>query len=254
MNRFSLPKPPKALAIVMLLIAGLCVFSIFASAQAAPTAGYDLLTTGAGASVDLTSIGLGVVPLQGVPIESSLGEADTIMHRPGNTTFGQAQTLLVTALFMKSTNSVVFEGKNADVYITLNNSAGVIPTSVLPQPDTLNASGGTVTINSGGTFTSNFVMNADVILVNAGTSVTNPSNYIAHQASPQVSFTPAASTWATAAPSGYPYSTTFPSGGFYPIKPVHTGPHPVTYATCGSSGSVKSQALRVACITQPEQQ
>jgi len=175
------------------------------------------------------------------------------MHRPGNTTFGQAQTLLVTALFMKSTESVVFQGKNADVYITLNNSAGVIPTTVLPQPDTLNASGGTITINSGGTFTASFVMNADVIFVNAGTSVTNPGNYIAHQPSPQVSFSPATSTWATEAPSGYPYSTTFPSGGFYPTIPKHTnGPHPVTYATCGSSGQVKSQ--RVACISQPQQQ
>jgi hypothetical protein len=241
MNCFSPLKSPRALATVMLMIAVLCVFSIFASAQATPTPGYDLLATSAGASCNLTSIGLGVVPLKGVPIASSLGDTDTIMYRPGDTTFGQAQTLLVTALFMKSTDSVVFEGKNADVYITLNNSAGVIPTSVLPQPDTLKTSGGTITINSGGTFTSNFVMNADVILVNAGTSVTNPKNYIAHQPASQVSFTPATSTWEATAPSGYPFSTTFPSGGFVPILPVHIPPpHPVTYATCGSSVGCES--------------
>jgi hypothetical protein len=228
-----------------------------AVAQAAPTAGYDLLETGSGASVDLTSIGLGVVPLEGVPIEASLGVTDTVMHRPGNTTFGTAQTLLVTALFMKSTNSVVYQGQNADVYVTLNNSAGVIPTTVLPQPDTLNASGGMITINSGGTFTSNFVMNADVILVQAGTSVTNPANYIAHQAAPQVSFTPATSSWSTGAPGGYPSSTTFPSGGFYPTLPAHNGPHPVTYATCGGGNAAQTKGLavgRVACVSQTQAQ
>lgn len=232
----------------------LCLLSTFTFAQTAPIAGYDLLETGSGASVDLTSIGLGVVPLQGVPIQGTLGAADTIMHRPTNTTFGQAQTLLVTALFMKSVNSVVFGGQSADVYVTLNNSAGVISTSVLPQPDTLNTSGGTITISSGGTFTSNFVMNADIILVHAGTSVTNPANYIAHQAAPQVAFTPATSTWNATAPGGYPSSTTFPSGGFYPILPAHNGPHPVTYATCGgATGAAKGRAVCISSVQQQQQ-
>lgn len=256
MNRFSLRKFSKLAATVMSAVAVLCLGSIFAAAQTAPVAGYDLLQTGQGASVDLTSIGLGVVPLQGVPIESNLGVTDTIMHRPGNTTFGQAQQLLVTALFMKSTNSVEFEGQSADVYVTLNNSAGVIPTSVLPQPDTLNASGGTITISggqpTGGTFNATFVMNADVIFVHAGTSVTNPANYIAHQAAPQVSFSPATSSWSTTAPAGYPLSTTFPAGGFYPILVAHTnGPHPVTPSKCGSSGAAKGRAV---CVSQTQQE
>jgi hypothetical protein len=242
------------LATAISTIAVLCLCSTLTFAQA-PVAGYDLLETGSGASVDLTSIGLGVVPLQGVAIESSLGDTDTIMHRPGNTTFGQAQTLLVTALFMKSTNSVVFDGQSADVYVTLNNSAGVIPTTVLPQPDSLNASGGTITINSGGSFTSNFVMNADVIFVHAGTSVTNPANYIAHQPAPQVAFTPAASSWSATGPGGYPSSTTFPSGGFYPTLPAHNGPHPVKYATCGAGVQATGQATgRAVCISQTQSQ
>lgn len=239
------------IATVLATIAVMCLCSALSSAQAAPTAGYDLLKTGAGASVDLTSIGLGVVPLQGVPIQSTLGGTDTIMHRPGNTTLGQAQQLLVTALFMKSTNSVIFQNQSADVYVTLNNSAGVIPTTTLPQPDGLNASGGTITINAGGTFTSNFVMNADVILVHAGTSVTNPANYIGHQPAPQVSFTPATSSWSATAPAGYPSSTTFPSGGFYPTLPAHNGPHPVTYATCGATGKAKGKAV---CVSQIQPQ
>lgn len=258
MNRISLLKFSKVAALAFAVV---CIgsSSILAAGQAAPVAGYDFLTTGNGASVDLTSIGLGVVPLQGVPIEAALGVTDTIMHRPANTVFTVPQSLLVTALFMKSVNSLEFQGQLADLYITLNNSAGAIPTSVLPQPDTLNASGGTITIdggqNTGGTFNATFVMNADAIFVHAGTSVTNSANYIAHQAAPQVSFSPATSNWSTTPPAGYPSSTTFPAGGFYPIMVAHTnGPHPVTPATCGSavttSVNKKGELVtRPACIS-----
>ena len=253
MNHFSTLKSSKLPAIAMSLIAVLCFGSNFASAQSPPSAGYDLLTTASGTSVNLSSIGLGTVPLQGVPIEASLGSADTIMNRPGNTTFGVAQTLNVTALFMESTNPVEYDGQSADLYVTLNNSGGLISTSVLPQPDTLNPSGGTITVSSGGTFTANFVVNADVIFVPHGSSVTNPSNYIAHQAAPQVTLSPATSTWSSTPPSGYPSSSTFPSGGFYPILPAHNnGPHPVTPATCGTSAQAKGQnpdaISKPACI------
>jgi hypothetical protein len=246
MNRFSLLKFPKLLAIVMSLIAVLCLGSTLASAQSPPSAGYDLLTTAAGASVDLSSIGLSSdVALQGVPIQGTLGSTDTIMNRPGNTTFGTAQTLNVAALFMMSTSPVEYSGQSADVYITLNNTGGLVPTSVLPQPDTLNASTGTITVSSGGTFTADFVVNADVILVPHGASVTNSANYIAHSAAPQVTLSPATSTWSSTAPSGYPSNSSFPSGGFYPVLPAHNGRHPVIPATCGgSTGSVKSGAAQ----------
>jgi hypothetical protein len=234
MNRFPLLKFPKLPIVSMIAI--LCVGSILASAQAAPTAGYDLLATTAGTSCNLSSVGLGVVPLQGVPIASALGTADTIMHRPTNTTFGTPQTLLVTALFMKSTSSVEFQGQSADVYVTINNTAGVIPTSVLPQPDSLQPSSGTITISSGGTFNTNFAVNADVILVRAGTSVTNPDNWIAHQPAPTTPMTSPQSTWSSSAPSGYPSTSTFPSGGFYPV--VLTDSHKVTYAVCNASNCV----------------
>jgi hypothetical protein len=254
MNRFSMLKSPKLLAMVMSMIAVLCFSSVFSSAQSAPTAGYDLLTTATGASIDLSSIGLGDVPLKGVPIETTLGSTDTIMNRPGNTTFGQPQTLNVTALFMESTNPVEFDGQSADVYVTLNNSGGKISTSVLPQPDTTGVGGtGSITVNSGGTFTASFAVTADVIFVPHGSSVTNPSNYIAHQPSPQVSFSPATSTWSSTPPGGYPSSGTFPSGGFYPVLPAHNGPHPVTPAKCGGSGGqVKDPLLQ--CISIVDQQ
>jgi hypothetical protein len=257
MNRFSVLQSSQLLAIVISLIAVLCLGSNLASAQSPPSAGYDLLTTAAGASVDLSSIGLGTVPLQGVPIEASLGSTDTIMNRPNNVVYGTAQTLNVTALFMMSTSPVEYDGQSVDIYVTLNNSGGLISTSVLPQPDTLNASGGTITVSSGGTFTANFVVNADVIFVPHGASVTNSANYLAHRAAPQVTLSPATSTWSTTAPSGYPSSGTFSSGGFYPVLPAHNGPHPVTPAKCGGSTQVKSNGeniQRVNCITIVQQQ
>jgi hypothetical protein len=203
-----------------------------ASAQ---TAGYDLLQTGSGASVDLSSLGLGNVPLQGVPIQSATGNTDTIMHRTQDVPQGGGQVPLeVTALFMKSTSSVTFNGQPVDVYVTLNNSAGKISTSVLPQPDSLSPSTGTVTVRTDGTFDSSFTVNADIIFVKAGTSVTNSANYVGHQAASAINLSSTNSTYSTSAPSGYPSSSTFPSGGFYP-KPVHNGRHPVVPASCNTT-------------------
>lgn len=206
-----------------------CALPIFAQ-----SAGYDLLQTGSGASVDLTSLNLGVVPLQGVSIETSLGNTDTIIHRTAN---GPGKVPInVTALFMKSTHAVTFKAQSCDVYVTINNSGGAISTSVLPQPDVLSGSTGTVTItsngSSGGTFDSSFTVNADLIFVKAGTSVTNSANYVGHQGAPSNSMSSSNSTWSTTPSPGYPSSSSFPSGGFYP-KPVHTGPHPVVPASCG---------------------
>jgi hypothetical protein len=225
----------------------------------AQSAGYDLLQTGSGASIDLSSVGLGVVPLSGVPIQGSLGNTDTIMHRPQNVpTGGGTVPVNVTALFLKSTNPVTYNGQSTDVYVTINNSNGSISTSVLPQPDSLSASSGTVTVRTDGTFDSSFSVNADVIFVKAGTSVTNSSNWTGHQPASGISLSSTNSTWSSTAPSGYPSSSSFPSGGFYP-KPVHTGPHPVVPAKCGgtispqisTSSSLKTSgsSTAVACIS-----
>jgi len=215
----------------LVLSFALLICSLPLSAQAPPAAGYDLLQTGAGAAIDLSSVGLGNVSLQGVPIQGATGTSDTIMHRTQNIVFDQATPVEVTAVFMKSVNSVTFMGQPVDVYVTLNNSKGMIPTTVLPQPDTLTASSGSVTASSNGTFSSNITVNADVIFVKAGMPVTNSANYVAHQAAPAVTLTSSASTWSATPPSGYPSSTSYPPGGFYP-KPVHNGPHPVVPSTC----------------------
>jgi len=203
-----------------LLMAG----SVLGSAQ---SAGFDLLQTSSGASIDLSSLGLGVVQLQGLPIQGSTGNTDTIMHRTQNVPSGGGTvTVNVNALFMQSTSSVTFNGQSADVYVTINNSGGQISTSVLPQPDSLSASTGTVTVRTDGTFDSNITVNADVIFVKAGTSVTNPSNYLGHQAASAISLTSTNSSWSSTPPPNYPVVNCYPSGGFYPF-PKHVGPHPV---------------------------
>ncbi|HLW52503.1 MAG TPA: hypothetical protein VKW06_06640 [Candidatus Angelobacter sp.] len=217
----------------------------------AQNAGFDLLQTGSGASVDLTSMNLGVVPLHGMAITGSLGNTDTIIQRTAN---GPGQVPIhVYALFMKSTNPVTFQSQSCDVYVTINNSGGNISTSVLPQPDTLSGSTGTVTItsngSSGGTFNSSFTVNADLIFVKAGTSVTNSGNWVGHKAAPSNSMSSTNSTWTTTAPPGYPSSSSYPSGGFYP-KPVHTGPHPVVPASCGSGIQPSSASPSAAIAVQ----
>lgn len=206
--------------LVVLLLAG----SLLASAQ---SAGYDLLQTSSGASIDLSSLNLGVVQLQGVPIQGATGNTDTVMHRTQDVPSGGGTVAVnVNALFMQSTSPVTFNGQSADVYVTINNSGGQISTSVLPQPDSLAASTGSVTVRTDGTFDSNITVNADVIFVKAGTSVTNSGNWLGHQAASPISLTSTNSSWSSTPPPSYPVANCYPSGGFYPF-PKHVGQHPV---------------------------
>lgn len=232
MKSLSLSTSGKSQLFLALSFALLVICSLPLSAQA-PPGGYDLLQTGSGAAIDLSSVGLGNVSLQGVPIQTTTGTSDTIMHRTQNITFGSPTHVDVTAVFMKSVNSTTFMGQPVDVYVTLNNSGGMIPTSVLPQPDTLTPSSGSVTASSNGTFSSSITVNADVIFVKAGMPVTNSANYVGHQAATAITLTSSASTFTSTPPPGYPSSPSYPSGGFYP-RPGHTGAHPVVPSTCNT--------------------
>ena len=150
------------------------------------SAGYDLLQTGSDASINLSSIpGFSptVIPLRGVPICACTGNTDTIMYRTAAA--GGRANLTVTALFMKNNVPVTFGKTAVDVYITVNNSNGVIGQNTVPQPDTLPASTGLLTISPGGTFDSDFTVNADVIVVAAGANVRDPATpVIAHRPAP----------------------------------------------------------------------
>lgn len=210
-----------------LLAAMLLAGSLLASAQ---SAGYDLLQTGSGASVDLSSVS-GVSPstvnLKGVPICACIGTTDTIMHRTADVpSGGGAVPVNVYALFMKNSGSVTFNGSPIDVYVTINNTGTDIATSALPQPDALTESTGTVTVRTDGTFDSDITVHADIIFTQVGGNPANSSQVVAHQAAPQITLTSTNSTWSTTPSPGYPTAPCYPSGGFYP-KPAHTGPHPV---------------------------
>jgi len=230
------------LSLAILLLSALPV-----SAQINP--GYDLLQTGSGASIDLSSFSLGTVQLHGNPWDTSLGNADTIMNRTQTIpSTGGTSNVSPTALFMKSNSSVTYKSQSVDVYVTLNNSGGKIATTTLPQPDALSASSGSVTVRSDGTFDSNITINADIIFVKAGTSPTDPNNYVDHKAASAITLTSSGSSWSSTPPAGYPSSTTFPpGGGFYP-RPVHNASHPVVPASCGSGTGATAPSATTAVL------
>ncbi len=197
----------------------------------AQKAGFDLLQTAPGTTVDLRFVHLGVVPLKGVPIEACTGNTDTIMRRTQDVPAGGGRVPVeVYALFMKGVNPVVFGKQRADVYVTINNSGNP---ALLPQPDPLKPSTGILTISPRRTFTSVLDVEADLIFVKAGTNVKDPKNHIGHKAAQPIHLTSNNSTWSPTPFPGYPKCQQYPSGGFY-ARPKHVGPHPVTPATSSS--------------------
>ena len=217
-----------------LLIAALLLSCSVALAQ---SAGYDLFQTdtSCSTSVDLSGVpGISptVVTLQGVPIQTVTGNTDTIISRPAvvNGTTNPS----VYALKMKNCGTVTLNGQPIDVYITVNGSNGGIATSVVPQPDSLQPSTGTMNVHSDGTFDSTLTVNADVIFTSVGG---DPSTSTNHRAAPQTTLS-STGTWSATPPAGYPQSSSYPSGGFNPTHITHTAPghlHNVIPASCSSS-------------------
>jgi hypothetical protein len=203
---------------------------LFVCAPPAPAqqAGYDLLQTPGGASIGVPGVSPSTVALQGVPICACTGQADTIMHRTAAGPGGHAD-LTVVALFLKNSVPVTRSGSPVDVYITVNNSGGVIGQNTLPQPDALPPSTGSLTIRADGTFDSSFTVHADIIIVAVGADVRNPATHLAHMAAPPVTLGATNNVWSTVPPAGYPPECYFPGNGFYPGGPVPetapTGPH-----------------------------
>jgi len=232
-------------------------FGTLASAQTTPQY-YDLFQTGSGATVDLSNMGFGTVQLQGVPIQGSTGNTDTMMQRTP-TSDPNTYSVVIYALQMQSTSPVTYKGQSADVYITVNNTAntpGAISDTVLPQPDSLTEPTGTVKLDpTTSTFTSSVTVNADVILVKHGGQVTSSSDILGSQPAPSIPLSSSSSPYSASASSGYPSSSNYPSGGFYG-RPQHQGPHPVIPAQCGSGTTPATRSTGVtpakavqACIT-----
>jgi hypothetical protein len=185
--------------------------------------GYDLLSTFNGSQDNLSSIGLGVVTFAGVALPGGkAGGADTVVCRitplpnpipPGGATLN----IQIVALYLQGDST--YNGQNVTVYATINQTNGVIPTTQLPQPDSLPiASTGTMTVFTNGTFNTNVLnIQADLIVVPRGQPVTATPIFTTPM--PADTMSSNGSTWTTTAPAGYPNSATFPSGGFYVNQP-----------------------------------
>jgi len=253
-----------------------CFSSLPALSQIAQP-GYDLFQTGSGASVNLgTLVTPSTVDLVGIPIQPSVtGTADTIMYRPNPVPSSCATTppctieVTLYALFMVSSSPVTYNGQSADVYITVNASGGNITAAMLPQCDTLSsASGGSLTLTpnsagTSGTFNSSITVNADVIIMTHGATLSCMTKLTSGPA-PPITLTTTNSSFSTTPPTGSPNvitstggaasgagslastssSTSYPgSGGIY-FNPVHTGPHPVAPAQkCTPLSSTSPQPL-----------
>jgi hypothetical protein len=219
---------PRSFAVVFAAAA----FFVYAPPALAQQAGYDFLQTppgGAAIGVGIPGVSPSTVSLEGVPICPCTGQTDTIMHRGAAGAGGHAD-LKVVALFLKNSVPVTHNGSPVDVYVTINNSDGVIGQNVLPQRDSLLSSTGSLTIRADGTFDSSFTVHADIIVVAKGADVRNPSTpVIAHMAAPPVSLSANNNVWTAVPPAGYPSECFFPGNGFYPGGPVPetapTGPH-----------------------------
>lgn len=251
----------KTVLVVALLLAG----SLAASAQ---KAGYDFLQTPPqGASIDLSKCppgsgpqchpfpGIPVqpqkIPLQGVPICACTGATDTIMHRTKDAVAGKVP-ITVVALFLKNSVPVTLNNVPVDVYITVNNSNGVIGENVLPQLDVLPASNGELTVHDNGTFDSVIHVFADVIVVAKGAGANAVPKL--HQPGPQVDLTSAGSPWSSTPPAGYPNDCFFPANGFYPggsiaeTAPSHS--HPVV-PSVDLTGFITQPSFAGNCQTRP---
>ncbi len=223
MKRFYSPHSGALSAAVALLVCAPLCFG--------QNGGFDLLQTAAGAKVDLTKMGLGVVALKGVPIEACTGNTDTIMRRTQDVPAGGGIVPLeVFALFMKSTAPVKLKGQRADLYVTINNSGGKISTATLPQPDVLPPSTGTLDVHTNHTFDTKIEVVADLIFVKAGKSPKSAGDILEHQPASPITLTAPDSTWSSKPFPNYPQCKEFPAGNFY-ARPKHRGPHPVNPGT-----------------------
>src|SRR5947209_17029563 len=133
-------------ALAMML--GLTVHSAFATNI---FTGFDLFKTAPGAFFDATGFGLGIIPMVGAPIGPYL--TDTIISRENGFAcaappcLGNTVNTHVFALGLESAGPINIGGSFFDIFMDINDSAGVIPLSLLPQPDVLNPSTGTLTVD-----------------------------------------------------------------------------------------------------------
>lgn len=205
----------------------------------AQTVSNDLLQTGSGSQENLSSLNLGTVTFQGVPLSADTAQADTIVQHVPITQAGTIN-IQVIALHLQSSGTVIcgdqtkcgsYYNRAVTVHATINATGGVLS---LPQPDSLNASAGTMTVASGlATFSSSFTnIQADIIVVPSGQPVTY-TPIIFSSPAPAASMSANGGTLSSTAPPGYPNSQNFPTVGLYVTSLAGSGS---TFFFTGPSG------------------
>jgi hypothetical protein len=140
---------------------------------------------------------------------------------------------------MESVAPVNIGGSFFDIFVDINNSGGAIPQSMLPQPDALTPSTGSLTVTenasgTGGTYTSTLNVFADVLIEPTGTGTI--AQHIPDLIGVTLSST--GGTWSTTPGATDLHNATYPAGGFYITNVgTHTGPHPVTQSTAPEPAS-----------------
>jgi hypothetical protein len=246
-------------------------FAIFAGTNAGASAigaGHDSFITAQGAFVDLNAFGLGIIPVEGVPLgPNPFGpdSADTIVERlDGINPFeicpsppcSDVIDIEIVALSLRSIDLVdltplggPFIGVFADLHATIN-KGGAIPG--LPQPDVLSPSIGQMEIvhdfAGGGTFSSCFGETtdalgtcpllgllgggifADGIAVVPGGDPSNPLDVLFSVPTPRVVVSATSGTWSHAGGSDDFFVTSIDHEGPHPVRPI---PEPSTAVLLG---------------------
>ena len=208
--------------------------------------GFDLLETRPGAFFDATAFGLGIIPMIGREVGPAF--TDTIYSRDNGFTcsippcFGNTVNIHVFAMSLESAAPINIGGSFFDLFYDINDTAGLIPLSTLPQPDVLNPSTGTYTIDelgSVGTYDLSLTISADVILSAVGQGPnyapalgnSDCSQVVAiggcHFSAPTIAISATGGTWQTTPVLDDAHNATFPAGSFYVSDTGNvTGPLP----------------------------
>ena len=208
----------------LMLITMLSVCVGFAPAQ---TLSNDLLQTGSGTQEDLSSLGLGTVTFNGVALSTDTGPADTIVQHAAIPSGGGTVNIQVIALHLQNAGTVTCNnqakcgshyGQSVDVHATINLASATNGHISLPQPDSLDASVGTMTVSSDlSTFDSSFTtIEADIIVVAVGAGVNGTPIFTSK--GPSASMSASGGTLSANAPANYPVSQNFPTVSPYVIS------------------------------------
>jgi hypothetical protein len=234
----------KKIVAVPLVCAGLSMSSV--TLGSAIGSGFDLFETPDDGNTFIDfGPPVGQVPLEGNPellAPEKLGDTDTIVERkqgidPFDFPNGEGTVdIEVVALSLKSIESFNVEfwgfpsGTTADLYVTVN--ALGLPN--LPQPDELEPSTGSMTIDhkgnpdgfpSQGDFTSNLEVFADLIFVVAGEDIGDEANWLAFMPAPDTVILDGKGHWAHEQPANDLHNDKYPAEEFYVTDIEHTGPH-----------------------------